>query len=1280
MRSLLSVAAVSALALVLAVWSSSAMAGTATTRPFVSSLNGSETPQGSLGEFITDVAIDESSGHVYVANENFGSNRVVDVFGSSGKYLFQLDGSNTPQGSLGNAYGVAVDNSAGPAHGDVYVSGGPEVIYVFDPAGKYLYQFDGSDNPDRGFSGIFPGDLKVDANGDLFIATGAESHTSRIYEYKTTASSASYFSSITIDSNAFGFTRDEAGNFYVGLGAGNVDKLDPAGNLLSLLYSNHFEPALAIDPSSGDLLVDDRNDVLEYGASGALVRRFAGTIEGEGALANAIAVDTVTGDTYVANAGQRRVNVYGPLTSVTVPDLTIEQPSASYFSSPLIGTINPQGVTASYRFEYKLHSATSWSVTTTQSAGNGTSAVPINVELPGLIQSTTYDVRLLGIATETGAIVMSAIKTFTTPMVPPPTIAPVSSITDHSATFSGSVNPQGVSAGWHFEYSSDDVNWVKAPAADESAGSGTSDVPVTVSSTTLDPNTTYHVRLVTTYLGGSGGSSTSQEVSFTTNAIPPAVTARSAFPVTDTAATLRGLIDPEHAATTYWFEYGPADCASNPCASVPATRDASAGATLGPKAFATQIEGLKPETTYHFRLLAKDQAGTTSGADGTLTTVSAAQAAWPARGIELVNSPEKANQPVFFPYAEVPGGFDDSHAIWDTASSIPTGVSGLGSRLLATRTSTGWQSENVMPNSTYEDLIEALAAPDRLARAKSRMNIQVLGFLPSSGTRLFELSENQLGDEYGVDGYYIAYARVDSQGRFQVVFTMLAGEGRAYVIRGQAATEDLNRLFIDTSHPYDPVAHTAEIYEISDGTPRLVSQMPDGTVPLCEVTFAEDKGFTAIDDGALSNAPGQDQLVFFASRGNNCSGPTNIYVRDVEAKTTQLISGPPLAGDPEPANGGAHLLKISHDGRSALFTTEASLVAGDDADGNNEDSDVYRWTQGQGVRCLTCVVPQAGVKNAIASDDLSHVYFTSPNQLVAGKGAQSPSGYENLYVYHDGQIDYVSRYSNTSNNDIRPGGAGENVELTPDGHAIFFESIAPNMTPDDPGACGTSPCLQVYRYDANDRGLECVTCRPAGAPPGASFKIAQAGSSPRFGGASDDGRTFIFDSSYPLLPEDVNGTNDLYEWHDGRLRLVTDGLTQWPEGPGEPELVGVTPDGADAFFTLGAHLTGYEVDQTAELYDARIGGGFPPPLNPPAPCSEDACQGPLAQPPALEAPGSASFDGPANHVPVVSAHPKHKSVKPHHAKHKPAKPHRHRRRTTRARHSRTANHHRGGAK
>jgi hypothetical protein len=131
---------------------------------------------------------------------------------------------------------------------------------------------------------------------------------------------------------------------------------------------------------------------------------------------------------------------------------------------------------------------------------------------------------------------------------------------------------------------------------------------------------------------------------------------------------------------------------------------------------------------------------------------------------------------------------------------------------------------------------------------------------------------------------------------------------------------------------------------------------------------------------------------------------------------------------------------------------------------------------------------------------------------------------------------------------------------------------------------------------------------------------------------SSNGSTVAFGTSQALMPTDVNRKRDIYEWRNGSPGLVTDGVTEFKTGFAAPLVSEIDADGSSIFFTVAApNLTGFEQDGLANLYDARIGGGFIPP-SPPAHCTEDSCQGPLQGSPPLDRPGSSSLVGAGNQV------------------------------------------------
>jgi hypothetical protein len=93
----------------------------------------------------------------------------------------------------------------------------------------------------------------------------------------------------------------------------------------------------------------------------------------------------------------------------------------------------------------------------------------------------------------------------------------------------------------------------------------------------------------------------------------PAVTTGAATAVTADSATLGGSVDANWAPTTYRFEYGP----TTAYGSVTATTDAGSG---GAVAATAALAGLSPSTTYHYRLVATNSGGVSTGADKTFTT------------------------------------------------------------------------------------------------------------------------------------------------------------------------------------------------------------------------------------------------------------------------------------------------------------------------------------------------------------------------------------------------------------------------------------------------------------------------------------------------------------------------------------------------------------------------------------------------------------------------------------------------------------------------------------
>ena len=104
------------------------------------------------------------------------------------------------------------------------------------------------------------------------------------------------------------------------------------------------------------------------------------------------------------------------------------------------------------------------------------------------------------------------------------------------------------------------------------------------------------------------------------NFAPAAVTDPATL-IQASGATLAGTVTPRSQATTYSFDWGQTTAYGS------STTTSSAGGGASAQPVTAVISGLTPATTYHFRVVATNGAGTTLGADRTLTTLAAAPAA-----------------------------------------------------------------------------------------------------------------------------------------------------------------------------------------------------------------------------------------------------------------------------------------------------------------------------------------------------------------------------------------------------------------------------------------------------------------------------------------------------------------------------------------------------------------------------------------------------------------------------------------------------------------------------
>jgi hypothetical protein len=191
---------------------------------------------------------------------------------------------------------------------------------------------------------------------------------------------------------------------------------------------------------------------------------------------------------------------------------------------------------------------------------------------------------------------------------PTASTGPVTAVGPTSATVSGSVNPNGVATSWYVEYGTTTSYGSKTSST--SAGSGTASGAISANLTSLKPGTSYHYRVVATSTAGTGHGA---DGLLTTSSAPVAVTG-SASSVTPTSATLNGTVNPGSRSTTWYIEYG----TSTSYGTKTPVKDAGSGTSDVPVSAA--VTGLATGKTYHFRVVATSDAGTSRGSDRTFLT------------------------------------------------------------------------------------------------------------------------------------------------------------------------------------------------------------------------------------------------------------------------------------------------------------------------------------------------------------------------------------------------------------------------------------------------------------------------------------------------------------------------------------------------------------------------------------------------------------------------------------------------------------------------------------
>jgi NHL repeat-containing protein len=452
------------------------------------------------------------------------------------------------------------------------------------------------------------------------------------------------------------------------------------------------------------------------------------------------------------------------------------------------------------------------------------------------------------------------------------------------------------------------------------------------------------------------------------------------------------------------------------------------------------------------------------------------------------------------------------------------------------------------------------------------------------------------------------------------------------------------------------------------GQLRGVCVLPGGVFSAgCSAGSASPQGNDV--DGrtnTLANAISEDGSRIFWSSASAFAGA--IYAR-VEGERTVPVSGAVTGG-------AAQFWAASAEGSKAIFW------AGSASAGFVNLFDLYEFDLDAALAGAAeparLIAPQvAGVLGA--SENATRVYLVS-NAVCSGaaensEGSKAQAGKPNLYLYREGEecaageFTFIGTLSNadaiavTGGNEPSP----VNVEpiehsarVSPSGGTVAFMSTASLTGYDNTDINSGRPDAEVYRFDAASGELSCASCNPSGARPAgrnvatntlplwAAARLSRADSQlhlPRE--LSSDGTRLFFESFEALVSADTNSAQDVYEWEapgagdcseaspafspsaEGCVSLISGG-----ESPQDSDFLDASPSGDDVFIRTGASLVSNDPG-LFDVYDARVGGGFPLPSARSA-CEGEACQSPPA-PPQDATPASSSFEGEGNAKPARKA-------------------------------------------
>jgi phosphodiesterase/alkaline phosphatase D-like protein len=776
-------------------------------------------------------------------------------------------------------------------------------------------------------------------------------------------------------------------------------------------------------------------------------------------------------------------------------------------------------------------------------------------------------------------------------------------------------------------------------------------------------------------------------VSFATSEAPSIV--QGVISVGETKATLGAFINPNGLATTYHLEYVDdatfqADQPEGFEHAIKTTESASIGSDHTSHEVSVQIEELTKETTYHYRFVAHNANGTTKApprlfvtpgpiehpcANETLREENASLALPECRAYEMVSPADKnfgsvdeSQQP------SVSVAWDGEGLAFCSTAQFgdppPENGSLCNANYLSRRTAEGWRTRGMVPNYCPRDLNDPNDQSNVATQVYPSPNFDFAAILrpetasctvyPALVAHSSEPGKYLYREDLRSDP--TAYDLLTPEPAFAPAYAKPTGQYAA-------ASDDFSRIVYESTgnQMNDPAtpAGVNRLFEWHNDTLSLVSIDPSDHAFATPSVIPLHPTSSPGAANAANAVSADGSRIFFQNPagGIECAATDcELYLREGDS-TTYWVSEQECSPACPNTSAADKFNGATPGGSKALFRSAAKL--------NNEDTstvgeDLYMFTKGPnpaGEQNLTLLSKDnepadgnaAEVRGVIGiADDGNTVYFAARGQIVAGQPiAAGTKVYR--WQWNNGaspSVEYLATLRTTPNGaattqDEQNWSAAEgkgtqigmpvSLQVTPNGADLLIQTVKPL----DPFADRDSD-RDVYRWSAQE-GWTCLSCQAPGAASAgeSTIDINTAEHLPeqvrfRMGNElihpmSIDGSRVFFGTTDALVPQDTNHLEDVYQWHDGTLSLISTGAGAKPAA-----LVGASRSGKDVFFVTSQPLLGSDTDGAADFYDARIEGGFPPPPPPPPPCEEGTCPGEGTHPPAPSPAATASHEGAGN--------------------------------------------------